>query len=145
MGKGNKGKQRRGRGRAARDPEIPGVTTPLATVPDAPEATPDGVDAMLSESINQPEGEPAVDEPAEPELGDLAGLDGPQWFIDGQATDEEEVAMMISDWSMYAQASLSGGADSPEEAALDADVLMHEQLKRHAVMARNMADPEPTQ
>ena len=66
--------------------------------------------------------------------GELDPGEATPWYLQVMVADPEDAAMTTADWAAYAQASLAGGADSPDEAATDADILMHEQLKRQAIL-----------
>lgn len=75
--------------------------------------------------------------------GELEPGEAPPWYHRIVVADEEDAAMTIADWATYAQAALAGGANSPDEAVADADVLMHEQLRRHAILMARVAPAPP--
>jgi len=152
MGQRSKGKKRDGRGRAGRN------AADLQPVPDAAavetEATITGLEggespaAALGPPINEgappvalvpvdgDELAPASDEPG----GALVG--GAAWYERIAVRDEEDAVMTVADWAGYAQASLAGGSESTDVAALEADQMMHEQLVRQARLMQRIPPAE---
>lgn len=157
MGRKARGsKNREGKGRAGRN------AADLQPVPDAAavavetEATITGLeggeslDEMLANTVNEEGAQvaqlvparggdelaPASDEPGgEP-------LAGAPWYERISVRDEEDAVVTTADWSGYAQAAMAGGCETADEAAKQADELMHEQLMRQSRLMLRVQNPE---